>query len=67
MDGFKKGMRTGEYYELAIEAIKRIRKANFLIKGKKICRHVWTNIDRYAKVNKDLVIPKIIIINRKKL
>ncbi len=34
MNGFKKGLRTGEYYELAKEAVKRIKKANFMIKGK---------------------------------
>lgn len=34
MNGFKKGVRTGEYYELAIEAIKRIKKINFMLKGK---------------------------------
>ena len=34
MNGFKKGVRTGEYYELAVEAIKRIKKTNFMLKGR---------------------------------
>jgi organic radical activating enzyme len=31
------------------------------IKGKKFCRQVWKNIDRYAEENGELVIPKMII------
>jgi hypothetical protein len=34
MIGFKTGLRTGKHYELAIAAIKRIKRMNFLLKGK---------------------------------
>jgi organic radical activating enzyme len=36
------------------------------IKGKSVCRQVWSNIEKYAKINPDLVQPKMIILEENK-